>query len=109
ERLAPDATATHLLGKAQALARQGDLRAAIRKAYMALLVELGERTLVSLAHHKTNRDYLNALRSLPQVHSRMRDLSESFERHWYCFVAVTPNDWQDFRTGYLATLEGGTN
>jgi hypothetical protein len=109
ERLEPDATATDLLAEAEALARQGDLRAAIRKAYIALLVELGERKLVSLAHHKTNRDYLNSLRSLPQVHSRMRDLTESFERHWYGFVTVTPNDWQDFRTGYLATLEGGTN
>ena len=109
ERLEPDATATDLLAEAEALARQGDLRAAIRKAYIALLVELGDRKLVSLAHHKTNRDYLNSLRNQPQVHSRMRGLTESFERHWYGFVAVTPNDWQDFRAGYMATLEGGTN
>src|SRR6185295_2843473 len=109
ERLEPDATATDLLAEAEALARQGDLRAAIRKAYIALLVELGDRKLISLAHHKTNRDYLNSLRSVPQLHSRMRGLTESFERHWYGFVAATPNDWQDFRTGYLATLEGGTN
>lgn len=109
ERLEPDATATDLLAEAEALARQGDLRAAIRKAYIALLVELGERKLVSLAHHKTNRDYLNSLRSLPQVHLRMRGLTESFERHWYGFVTATPDDWQDFRSGYVATLEGGTN
>ena len=109
ERLEPDATATDLLAEAEALARQGDLRAAIRKAYIALLVELGERKLISLAHHKTNRDYLNSLRSLPQVHSRMRGLTESFERHWYGFVTATPDDWQDFRSGYVATLEGGTN
>ena len=109
ERLEPDATATDLLSEAEKLARQGDLRAAIRKAYIALLVELGDRKLISLAHHKTNRDYLNSLRGLPQVHSRMRGLTESFERHWYGFVAATPADWQDFRAGYLATLEGGTN
>jgi hypothetical protein len=109
ERLEPDATATDLLAEAEALARQGDLRAAIRKAYIALLVELGERKLISLAHHKTNRDYLNSLHSLPQVHSRMRGLTDSFERHWYGFVAATPNDWQDFRAGYVSTLEGGTN
>ena len=109
ERLEPDATATDLLADAEALARQGDLRAAIRKAYIALLVELGDRKLLSLAHHKTNRDYLNSLRTQPQIHSRMRGLTDSFERHWYGFVAATPNDWQDFRAGYLATLEGGTN
>jgi len=109
ERLEPDATATDLLSDAEALARQGDLRAAIRKAYIALLVELGDRKLVSLAHHKTNRDYLNSLRAMPQLHSRMRGLTNSFELHWYGFVAATPSDWQDFRAGYLAALEGGAN
>jgi len=109
ERLEPDATASDLLSEAEALARQGDLRAAIRKAYIALLVELGDRKLISLAHHKTNRDYLNSLRSVPQLHSRMRGLTDSFERHWYGFASATPNDWQDFRAGYLAALRSETN
>lgn len=108
ERLEPEATATDLLSEAEALARQGDLRAAIRKAYIALLVELGDRKLISLAHHKTNRDYLNSLRTLPQLHSRMRGLTESFERHWYGFANVDSNDWQDFRAGYLAALQTET-
>ncbi|HEX6719019.1 MAG TPA: DUF4129 domain-containing protein [Pyrinomonadaceae bacterium] len=105
ERLEPEATATDLLSEAEALARQGDLRAAIRKAYIALLVELGDRKLISLAHHKTNRDYLNSVRSIPQLHSHMRRLTDSFERHWYGFAGATANDWQDFRTGYLAALQ----
>ena len=109
ERLEPDATAKDLLSEAEALARQGDLRTAIRKAYIALLVELGDRKLISLAHHKTNRDYLNSLRSVPQLHSRMRGLTDSFERHWYGFANATPNDWQDFRAGYLAALQSDTN
>jgi len=108
ERLEPDATATDLLSEAEALARQGDLRAAIRKAYIALLVELGDRKLISLAHHKTNRDYLNSLRTVPQLHSRMRGLTDSFERHWYGFASATPNDWQDFRAGYVAALQTET-
>ncbi len=109
ERLEPEATATDLLSEAEALARQGDLRAAIRKAYIALLVELGDRKMISLAHHKTNRDYLNSLRSVPQLHSRMRGLTDSFERHWYGFANATPNDWQDFRAGYLAALQSETS
>ena len=108
ERLEPEATATDLLSDAEALARQGDLRAAIRKAYIALLVELGDRKVISLAHHKTNRDYLNSLRSVPQLHSRMRGLTDSFERHWYGFASATPNDWQDFRAGYVAALQAET-
>ena len=109
EKIEPEATSTDLLSAAEMLARQGDLRAAIRKAYIALLVELGDRKLISLAQHKTNRDYLNSLRSVPQLHSRMRGLTESFERHWYGFETANENDWQDFRTGYLAALEGGAN
>lgn len=109
ERLAPDQTASDLLSEAEALARSGDLRAAIRKGYIALLVELGDRKLISLAHHKTNRDYLKSLSSAPQLHSKMRGLTDSFERHWYGFAQATPNDWQEFRAGYLAALQTGTN
>ena len=107
ERLEPEKTATDLLSEAEALARSGDLRAAIRKAYIALLVELGDRKIISLAQHKTNRDYLNALRSLPPLHSRMRGLTDSFERHWYGFADASQNDWQNFRDGYLAALHKG--
>lgn len=107
ERLEPEQTSTDLLSEAESLARNGDLRAAIRKAYIALLVELGDRKLISLAQHKTNRDYLNSLRNVPQLHSRMRGLTDSFERHWYGFAQATPNDWQDFRAGYLSALQTG--
>lgn len=107
ERLEPEETATNLLSEADALARSGDLRAAIRKAYIALLVELGDRKLISLAQHKTNRDYLNAVRNVPQLHSSMRGLTDRFERHWYGFAQATQNDWQDFRAGYRAALQTG--
>jgi hypothetical protein len=107
ERLEPEQTATDLLSEAEALARSGDLRAAIRKAYIALLVELGDRKIISLAQHKTNRDYLNSLRQLPPLHSRMSGLTESFERHWYGFVETSQTDWQNFREGYLAALQRG--
>src|SRR5829696_777077 len=104
ERLEPDATATDLLSQAEVLARNGDLRAAIRKAYIAFLVELGDRKMISLAQHKTNRDYLNSVRSVPPLHATMRGLTDSFERHWYGFEQATADDWQDFRAGYLAGL-----
>ena len=48
------------------------------------------------------------LRSVPQLHSRMRGLTESFERHWYGFASASPNDWQDFRAGYVAALQAAT-
>lgn len=104
ERLEPEATSTDLLSQAEALARSGDLRAAIRKAYIAFLVELGDRKMISLAQHKTNRDYLNSVRNIPPLHATMRGLTDSFERHWYGFEQATPDDWQDFRAGFLAAL-----
>ena len=109
ERLEPEATSSDLLSQAEALVRHGDIRGAIRKAYIALLVELGDRKLISLAQHKTNRDYLNAVRSLPPLHLTMRGLTDIFERHWYGLEQATPDDWQDFRAGYLAALQVETN
>ena len=105
ERLEPEATATDLLSQAELLARQGDIRAAIRKAYIALLVELGDRKLIRLAQHKTNRDYLNSVRSTPLLHTTMRGLTDSFERHWYGLEQATTDDWQNFRAGYHAALQ----
>ena len=101
ERLEPDQTAADLLAQAESLALSGDLRAAIRKAYIALLCELGDRKVISLAQHKTNRDYLGAVRDRPSLFSSMRGLTNSFEIHWYGFVPATPDDWTNFRAGYL--------
>lgn len=108
ERLQPDETAADLLSEAEALARSGDLRAAIRKGYIALLVELGDRNLISLAQYKTNRDYLRSVTNVPRLHSPLKRLTESFERHWYGFAQATPADWQDFRARYREALQTGS-
>jgi hypothetical protein len=100
EMLEPDQTAADLLAQAEKLARDGNLRAAIRKAYIALLCELGDRKIISLAQHKTNRDYLNAVRNKGSLYTSMRQLTNSFELHWYGFVPVGEADWNEFRTGY---------
>ena len=105
EQLRPEDTASDLLSEAEALARQGDLRAAIRKGYIALLVELGDRNIVTLAQHKTNRDYLNAVRNVPLLHSTMRGLTDTFELHWYGFAEATENDWRNFRSRYHSALQ----
>jgi uncharacterized protein DUF4129 len=99
ERLEPDQTAADLLEQAEALARAGDLRGAIRKAYIALLCELGDRKVISLAQHKTNRDYLMSVRTRGSLYEPMRKLTFSFERHWYGFVPPAPSDWDEFRVG----------
>jgi hypothetical protein len=97
ERLAADESAASLLREADALARAGDWRGAIRKAYIALLCELGDRKIVRLAQHKTNRDYLRDVRERRALYGEMELLTENFERHWYGFIEATANDWTNFR------------
>jgi hypothetical protein len=76
------------------------LRAAIRKAYIAMLCELGDRKILSLAQYKTNRDYLNAVRDKGALYTSMRQLTNMFELHWYGFVPAGEADWDEFRSGY---------
>lgn len=104
ERLEPDQSATDLLSEAEALARGGDLRAAIRKAYIALLLELGERKIITLEQHKTNHDYLRAVRRVERLYPNVKQLTDSFELHWYGSARATETDWQAFRSGYKQAL-----
>jgi len=104
ERLEPDQSALDLLSEAEALARRGELRAAIRKAYIALLVELGERKIISLAQNKTNRDYLRAVRAVEPLYGDVKQLTDSFERHWYGLAQATETDWLAFRSAYKQAL-----
>lgn len=97
ERLAPDQTSSDLIAEAERLARAGDLRGAIRKAYVAVLCELGDRHLIRLAQHKTNRDYLASLRDRSELYGVMHPLTHTFERHWYGFAPASDADWADYR------------
>ncbi|MCA1614595.1 MAG: DUF4129 domain-containing protein [Acidobacteria bacterium] len=100
ERLEADQTVADLLDDAERLALAGDLRGAIRKAYVALLCELGDRGVVRLAQHKTNRDYLSAVRraASPGLYAEMLPLTFDFEVHWYGLRDATASDWESFKT-----------
>jgi len=100
ERLADDETAQNLFAEAERLAREGNLRGAIRKGYVALLCELSDRKIIGLARHKTNRDYLRDVREKGELFENMNGLTDNFERHWYGFEAVEEKDWDEFRDGY---------
>ena len=104
ERIAPEQSSRDLLLEAEQLAREGQLRSAIRKAYIALIVELGDRKAIDLAQYKTNRDYLDSMRSRPALHSNFSGLTDRFERHWYGLEQASQDDWQAFHSGYLSTL-----
>ena len=100
EQIAADQSAADLLTEADKLAREGDVRAAIRKGYIALLCELSDRKILGLARHKTNRDYLRDLKKRPELFQNVRAVTGSFERHWYGLIPADEKDWQDFRGNY---------
>ncbi|HYN85519.1 MAG TPA: DUF4129 domain-containing protein [Pyrinomonadaceae bacterium] len=105
ETVGPDERPADLLSEAERLARAGDLRGAIRKAYVALLLELGDRNVLRLARHKTNRDYLQSVRQLaPQLYAFMQPLTLTFERYWYGYERATEDDWRAFLADCRRTL-----
>lgn len=104
ERLSAGQTAAVLLAEAEALARKGDLRGAIRKGYIALLRDLSDRRLISVAQYKTNRDYLRDVEDRGPLFREMRFLTDSFERHWYGRISPAADDWDTFRSHYRQAL-----
>lgn len=97
ETIHDDVSSSDLFSDAERLAREGDLRGAIRKGYVALLCEMSDRKLIGLARHKTNRDYLRDVRGRREIHSEMSGLTGSFERHWYGSEDANTEDWEEFR------------
>ena len=105
EKIGENQSADDLFGEAERLARDGDIRGAIRKGYVALLCELSDRKLIGLARHKTNRDYLRDVRPRREVFEKMNGLTGTFERHWYGSEAARPDDWEEFRQNCGETLK----
>lgn len=104
ETIGEHESSSDLFDEAELLARQGDLRGAIRKGYIAVLCELGDRKIIRLALHKTNRDYLRDVRRRERIYDGMSGLTNNFERNWYGLRKAEPADWEDFRSRYHATV-----
>ncbi len=104
ERIAEDESANDLFDEAERLAREGLLRDAIRKGYIAVLCELSDRKIIGLARHKTNRDYLRDVRKRSGLFENMSGLTGTYEQNWYGLRPSQPNDWEDFRSRYKETM-----
>ena len=104
EAIAENATARDLFDEAEGLAREGKMRDAIRKGYVALLCDLSDRKVIGLARNKTNRDYLRDVRSRRELHPLMRSVTDIFERHWYGSQRSDAEDWARFREEYKRAI-----
>lgn len=106
ERVAQDETAQNLFVEAERLAREGDLRGAIRKGYIAFLCELSDRKIIGLSQHKTNRDYLRDVRARNELYKNMSGLTDNYERHWYGSDGARETDWTEFKEAYRKAVGG---
>jgi len=104
ERVSAEESAHDLFVEAENLAREGDLRGAIRKGYIAVLCELSDRKVIGLARHKTNRDYLRDVYKRSDIFENVAALTGSYERNWYGLRQAGPTDWDDFRDRYHQTI-----
>jgi hypothetical protein len=109
EKIAADATTDELFSEAEKLAREGRLREALRKGYIALLFGLGERKMIGLAKHKTNRDYLKEIAQRGDLHNVVTRLTLTYERHWYGSEEANAEDWAAFQGEYARAVRTGKN
>ncbi|MEO6589786.1 MAG: DUF4129 domain-containing protein, partial [Pyrinomonadaceae bacterium] len=105
EKIAAGETSDNLFSDAERLAREGDLRGAIRKGYIALLCELSDRKIIGLSKNKTNRDYLRDVRKRHELYQNMNGLTNNYERHWYGFQEADETDWDEFKNGYQKAVK----
>ena len=100
EQFDADVTADDLLKTAAEMARKGEYRMAIRRAYLALLYELEQRGKLHLHRAKTNRDYLGELKNERYIYPPVASLTTNYERVWYGHGAVTLEDYAGFIEKY---------
>lgn len=83
---------------AEELAAKHSYRLAIRALYLAALLRLDERGLLSFDRALTNREVLkNAVKSgSPQLSDHLAPLVDRFDRHWYGAVVCTEDDFHEF-------------
>ena len=101
EEIAADGTSRDLAEAGLAAARAGDFRTAVRKLYVSLLYEMGERNLIELDDSATNHEYLTSVSRFTALAGPMRYLTDRFDYVWY---GMFPSSEEDFAV-YLARYE----
>ncbi len=100
ELIAEGASSEDLFRNAAELARQGNCRLAVRRAYVALLYELELRGKLQLHRAKTNRDYLREVSSDKYIYPPVEYMTTTFERAWYGEAETQLEDFANFVERY---------
>lgn len=76
-------TAAAARTSAHKLADAGSYREAVRHLYLAALLALHERNLLTYQPSDTNREVLAAVRAQPRLHQQLQPVVETFDNVWY--------------------------
>jgi hypothetical protein len=98
-------TAAELWHQAEDLAQKGLFLDAVRSLYLAALVLLHRANRIRFEPTRTNGEYLDQLRSYPNLQDSFRALTGIFEIKWYGERACLSEDYSTCRE--LAETIGG--
>jgi hypothetical protein len=105
EEIAADGTSRELAEAGLAAARAGDFRTAVRKLYVSLLYDLGERNLIELEDSATNHEYLSKASRFTALAGPMRYLTDRFDYVWYGMFASSEDDFAAYLARYEEAME----
>jgi len=100
EEIGPDISAKDLLNDALAAYKAGDFRLGIRRLYIALLYQLGERGIIELDRHATNREYMRRAAAVAPLEAPMRYLTERFDYFWYGKFPAAESDFSEYKATF---------
>jgi hypothetical protein len=101
---------------AERLEREGDLRLALRAAYLGLLAGMAQRQWLTIRRDRTNREYLDeftrrwrrrpqaAVEARPEIPDKLRGSLRVFDRVWYGSHPLTPGAVAAYRQGQQELL-----
>ncbi len=105
EEIGADSTSRELAEAGLAAARAGDFRTAVRKLYVSLLYELGERNLIELEDSATNHEYLSRASRFSGLAGPMRYLTDRFDYVWYGMFPSSEDDFAAYFARYEEAME----
>lgn len=110
---ADELPADRWLTLAREFIEKGDFRLALRALFLATLAHLATQEVITIAKHKSNRDYERELRRRAHQHPGLPDLFSGivrvFERSWYGSHDLTGEDLKLFgadQERIMAFVEG---
>jgi len=103
----PERTPDEWLERAEALAREGRHREAVRCLYLACLLRFDEHGVARFQRHETNWEHLRRIEASPTMPETLafREPTRAFDRIWYGHHVQGAEDYERFRAWYSGVME----